>query len=173
LIALLMLAAIAFVGWMLIAPGERFLSGFTRLLDDSRIERGLFSLLSGRSYAVGRFRGRDAAFRMQVKRSRYGQGYLVVALRASGPPTLSYDAVEAQTRDQGGRRALVTLAGHDLVLNVEEGWLKALWRPQGFVIFPGSFSAEKWRQVLEAMHAVALSLEAAGSPLSPETGADS
>ena len=82
-------------------------------------------------------------------------------------------ADEIETPGEGQVRALVTLAGHDLVLNVEEGWLKALWRPQGFVIFPGSFSAEKWRQVLEAMHAVALSLEAAGSPLSPETGAGS
>jgi hypothetical protein len=35
-----------------------------------------------------------------------------------------------------------------------------MWKPQGFVIFPGRFSEEKWRQVLEAMQVVATSLEA-------------
>ena len=53
-----------------------------------------------------------------------------------------------------------SLAAHDLVLSVEDGWLKALWRPQGFVIFPGRFSEETWPQVLEAMRALATSLEA-------------
>jgi hypothetical protein len=42
---------------------------------------------------------------------------------------------------------------------VESGWLKALWMPAGFVIFPGRFEEEKWRRVLEAMASVAASLE--------------
>jgi len=55
---------------------------------------------------------------------------------------------------------LVSIAAHDLLISVEEGWLKALWRPRGFGSFPGRFSEEKWRQVLEGMRAVATSLEA-------------
>jgi hypothetical protein len=35
-----------------------------------------------------------------------------------------------------------------------------MWKPVGFVIFPGTFSEEKWRPVLEAMRTVAASLEA-------------
>jgi hypothetical protein len=60
-----------------------------------------------------------------------------------------------------------------LAISVDEGWLKALWRPQGFMIFPGRLSAQKWGQVLEAMHAVALSLEAPERELSPGTGVGS
>jgi hypothetical protein len=56
---------------------------------------------------------------------------------------------------------LFSIAACDLLLSVEEGWLKALWKPQGFVIFPGQFSEEKWRQVLEAMQTVVTSLEVA------------
>ena len=74
---------------------------------------------------------------------------------------LDYEGIDARTRDDAGRRALFSIAAHDLLLSVEEGWLKALWRPHGFIIFPGRFSEEKWRQVLDAMQAVATSMEAA------------
>jgi hypothetical protein len=96
-----------------------------------------------------------------LKRSRYGQGYLVVAVKAGGQPTLNYDGIEARARDEAGRRALFAIAANDLLVSVEEGWLKALWKPQGFVIFPGHFSDEKWQKVLEAMGTLATSLEAA------------
>jgi hypothetical protein len=142
------------------APGERFLPRFASLLSEPTIQRGALSYFSGRSYATGRFQGREVAVRLQLKRSRYGQGYLVVALRTGGPPVLDYDAIDARTQDDAGRRALFAIAAHDLLVSVEGGWLKALWNPQGFVIFPGGFSDEKWRQVLEAMHTVATSLEA-------------
>jgi hypothetical protein len=121
----------------------------------------VLSFFSGRSYAMGKFQDRDVAVRLQLKRSRYGQGYLVVAVRTGGQPTLNYDGIEARVRDDAGRRALFTIAKHDLLLSVEDGWLKALWTPQGLVIFPGRFSEEKWREVLEAMRAIAASLEGA------------
>jgi hypothetical protein len=162
LIILLLIVIVVVVGWKLNAPGQRFLPAFARLMTEAAIQRGPFSFFSGRSYAVGKFQGRDVAIRLQLQRSEYGRGYLVVAVRTAGPPALTYDAIEARTRDDAGRRALVALAGHELLINVEEGWLKALWKPQGFLLFfPGHFSEEKWRQVLEAMHTVATSLEAA------------
>ena len=101
------------------------------------------------------------AVRLQLRRGKYAQGYLVVAVRTGGPSTLDYAGIDARTRDDVGRRALVSIAGQDLLIGVEDGWLKAWWRPLGFMIFPGRFSEEKWRQVLDAMHAVATSLEAA------------
>jgi len=161
LLSLLLLFIVGVVAWKFIAPGEQFLPGFARLMTEPTIQRGAFSFFSGRSYAIGTFRDREVAIRIQLKRSRYGQGYLVVAVRTDGKPALNYDGIDACTRDEAGRRALHVIATHDLLLSVEEGWLKALWRPQGFVIFPGRFSEEKWRQVLGAMQAVATSLEAA------------
>lgn len=157
----MLLVIVGVVAWKFITPGEQFLPHFARLLTEPTIQRGPFSFFSGRSYATGRFQDRDVALRLQLKRSRYGQGYLVVAVRTGGPPALNYDGIDARTRDDAGRRALFAIAAHDVLVSVEEGWLKALWRPQGFVIFPGRFSEEKWRQMLEAMRALATSLEAA------------
>ena len=159
---LLVLAILVVVVWKLAARGRQFLPDFSRLLNEPRIQRGPFSFFSGRSYAVGKFQGRDVAVRLQLKRGKYAQGYLVVAIKTGGPPMLYYTGIDARTRDDAGRRALVSIAAHDLLISVEDGWLKALWRPQGFMIFPGGFSEEKWRQVLGALHAVAASLEAGG-----------
>jgi len=158
-IALLLLIIVVVVVWRLAAPGEQFLPGFARLLTGPKIERGLVSFFSGRSYVTGQFRNRDVAVRLQLKRSRYGQGYLVVAVRTGGASDLDYDGIDLRMRDEAGRRALATLAAHDLVVSVEGGWLKALWRPQGFVIFPGRFAEDAWRQALEALWVIAASLE--------------
>jgi hypothetical protein len=157
----LVLLVLAVVGWRFVAPGEQFLPRFAALLTEPAIQRGAFSFFSGRSYATGRFKGREVAIRIQLKRTRYGQGYLVLALRTHGPLTLDSHGVDARTRDDPGRLALVSIAAHDLRLSVQDGWLKAFWCPQGFMIFPGRFSEEKWREVLEAMQAVATSLETA------------
>ncbi len=159
MLAPLLLLVLGVIAWKLIAPGQQFLPGLANLLTDRRIDRHALSFFSGRSYATGRFQGRDVVVRIQLKRSRNGQGYLVVAVRTIGPPALDYAGIDARTRDDAGRRALVALAAQDLLISVEDGWLKALWRPQGFVIFPGRFAEEKWRQVLVAMDAVATSIE--------------
>ena len=160
----LLLIVVAAV-WMLVAPGARFLPEFGRLLTAPMIERGPFNFFSGRSYVSGAFQGREVAVRLQLKRSRYGQGYLVVALRLEGPAALDEAgggaSIDAQVHDAAGRRAISMLVSHGLLLSVEEGWLKALWQPQGFIIFPGRFSADKWRQVLESLATLATSLERA------------
>ncbi len=157
-LALLLLVAIAFVVWRLNATGQQFLPAFARLLDEPRLERGPSSLFSGLSYATGRFRGREVAIRLQLRRGRHSMGYLVVAMRTGGAETLTASDVDAQVQDDAGRRALFSIAQHDLLLSVEDGWLKTMWKPSGFVVFPGSFSEETWRPVLEAMHTVAASL---------------
>ena len=46
-----------------------------------------------------------------------------------------------------------------VLLSVEGGWLKTMWQPVGFMIFPGRFEDDKWRPVLDAMSAIASSLD--------------
>lgn len=161
LFALLVLVFVVALVWAFGSAGGRFLSGFASLLSEPVIERGPLAFFTGRSYLTGRFRDRQVAVRLQLKRGKYSQGYLVIAVRTTGPHTLDNDAVEARTRDDAGRRALSAIAVSDLVMDVEEGWLRALWKPHGFMVFPGRFVEEKWRRVLEAMDAVAASLDSA------------
>ena len=97
----------------------------------------------------------------------------MAAIRTDGAHTLNYDGIEARGRDEAGRRALYVIAAHDLLLSAEEGWLKCLWRPQGFVIFPWQFSEKKWRETLEAMHLLAASLERDAQQISREKAEDS
>ena len=155
----LLLVAVGFVVWTLMAPGRAFLPGFAELLTQPVLQQSPLSFFSGRSYVLGRFGGREVAVRLQQKRGRYQVGYLVIAVRTGGPQTLDANGIEVHTRDDAGRKALFTIAANDLPLSVEGGWLKALWMPAGFVIFPGRFEEEKWRRVLDAMAAVAASLE--------------
>jgi len=155
------------------APGRAFLPAFAQLLTEPIVQQSPLSFFSGRSYVSGRFGGREVAVRLQQKRGKYQVGYLVIAVRTSGPQTLDANGVEAHTRDEAGRKALFTIAANDLPLSVEGGWLKALWMPAGFVIFPGRFAEEKWRPVLEAMVAVAASLEAPAQDSVRENAVDS
>jgi len=84
------------VAWKFIAPEQQFLPKFARLLAEPTIQRGPFSFFSGRSYATGRFQGRDVAIRLQLQRSEYGLGYLVVAVRTGGPAALDYNGIDAR-----------------------------------------------------------------------------
>ena len=60
------------------------------------------------------------------------------------------------------REALDVLIGrHGLSLELDQGWLKATWKPIGAFIFPGRFETEKWREVLANMHVLAHELEGA------------
>jgi hypothetical protein len=158
--AILVLLVVGGGAWFFITREQQFLRGFAGLLTGGAIQRSAWSVFSGRSTVTGTFHGREVTVFQQLKRRRYGLGYLVVSMRAGGPSTLDNEGIEARTRDVDGRRALAAVANQDLLLSMEEGWLKALWKPVGFVIFPGRFSAEKWRKVLEAMRAVAMSVEA-------------
>lgn len=152
---------------MLIAPGERFLDGFTGLLGDARLRRGPFSVLSGRSYISGLYRGREVAVRLQLKRSRYGQGYLVMAMRLQADPGPA--ALAARTANTAAGQARSLLDDHNLQLSIDAGWLKALWQPQGLVIFPGRFDPGTWAQVLDALATLESAL-AAGDFVSPPLG---
>jgi len=158
LVLLLVVAAVVALN----APSASFLPGFARLLANPRVEAGPLRFLWGQSSATGRLGDRDVTIRLQLKRSRYGQGYLVVAMRARVGETLNASAIDTRVQDDSGRRALFTLATRDVMLSVDDGWLAARWQPQGFVMFPGRFSGARWRPVLDAMQRVAESLERAG-----------
>lgn len=120
---LLVVAGVAL--WLFIAPGGRFLPAFARLLTAPQLEQSPFSFFSGRSYVTGQFQGRDVAIRLQQRRGRYQLGYLVIAVRSAGVPTLDSNGIEARVRDDAGRAALFTIAARDLLLTVEDGWRTA------------------------------------------------
>jgi hypothetical protein len=159
-LGLLVLISIVAAVWALNAPGQRFLPAFARLLTGSAIHASPWSVLSGRSTASGTFGGRDVAVELKLRRGRHDQGYLVVSMRTSGASVLDAASVDARATGDAARRALFTLARHDLMLRADNGWLHARWQPQGFVLFPGAFAESKWREILDSMHAVAASLDA-------------
>jgi hypothetical protein len=162
-LGLLLLISIVAVVWALNAPGQRFLPAFARLLTRSAVQAGAFSVLSGRSTAAGTFGGRDVSVELKLRRGRHDQGHLVVSMRMKTPAVMDAAAIDAHTTGDTGRRALFTLAKHDLMLRAGEGWLHARWQPQGFVLFPGAFAESKWREILDSIHAVAASLDMAPS----------
>jgi hypothetical protein len=162
-LALLVLISIVAAVWALNAPAQRFLPSFVRLLAGRAVHAGPWSVVSGRSTASGTFSGRDVSIELKLRRGRHDQGYLVVSMRTNAPAVLDAAALDSHTAGDAGRRALFTLAKHDLTLRAGDGWLHARWQPQGFVLFPGAFGESKWREVLESMHAVATALDAATS----------
>jgi hypothetical protein len=157
---LLVLAIAVATVWALNAQGQQFPRAFARLLGDPALDAGVWAFLSGRLAVSGTFAGRDVVLRLHLKRGRHDQGWLTVSMRTRVGGLLDAGGVDSRTAGDAGRRALFTLAKHDLMLSVEGGRLTALWKPQGFVLFPGSFADSKWREVLDAMHAVAQSLDA-------------
>jgi hypothetical protein len=159
MLTLLLALAVGLVVWSLYAPGARFLPALAGLLAAPRVQRSPLAFFSGRAYATGSFRDRAVALRLQLKRSRYGQGYLVIAVRVAHEAALRDADIEARIRDESGRRGLSALAAQGLRLGAEDGWLKALWKPHGPMIFPGRFHPARWRDVLDSLDAVATSLE--------------
>ena len=159
MLAPLLLLAVAVLAWKFAAPGNRFLPGFVRLLATPAILSSPLSFLSGRSEATGSHRDREVVATLQLKRGRHGIGSFVVAVRTASQDTLDGSSIDGRVRDEAGRRALFTLAAEDLVLSLDQRWLQALWRPTGFVFFPGPFDEARWARVLDAMVTVAASLD--------------
>ena len=162
--AMLVFLGIGVLVWNFIEPGQRFLPEFSRLLTHPTIQRGRMSFLNGRSALSGQFRGREVAVELQLPRSEHGSSYVAVKVKTSGPRTLTGTEVDSRARSEEARRALYALAMQDLELIVEDGWLRALWSPKPFFIFPGRFSEERWRKILESMQTVASSLEGRPDP---------
>lgn len=167
----IVLIAVFGVTWFLIARRAQFIDQFARLLHRSVVHRTPAGALAGRAHATGTYGGRDVAVRMQLRRSRHEQAHLVVAMQVNGPPSLTAADLDAHVDDDTGRQALARLAGHDLLLTVEDGWLKAVWHPPGFTIFPANFVGDTWRTVLDSLMVAAIALEAAAAGRSRGTRA--
>ena len=159
MLAPILLLAVVVLAWKFAAPGNRFLPGFARLLATPAIVGGPLSVLSGRSEATGSHRGREVVATLQLKRGTHGIGSFVVAVRTASQLTLDGSAIDSRVRDEAGRLALFTLAAEDVVLSLDQRWLQALWRPMGFMFFPGPFDEARWARVLDAMGTVVESLE--------------
>ncbi|MGH3116468.1 MAG: hypothetical protein ACRD09_09730 [Vicinamibacterales bacterium] len=136
-----------------------FLADFAKLLDRPEIRVGFANYILGRGYLVGEFAGR----KVRIMLERGGEddlGFLVVSMEAGVLLRLDDGDFEEHARDRDGERALFALkARHDLRLALRDGCVKARAEQRIFRSFPGRFDPDKWRDVLEQMHALAGSLE--------------
>lgn len=159
MIELLIAAIVAAILWRMMPPGDPFLRGFALFMPDASIHRGPLSVLTGRSFVRGHVDAREVSIRLQLARGRRGKGSLDIAMAIGLDTSLTYEDLERQTRDSDGRQALFGLGQHGLSTQVRDGWLHATWTPKPVVTFPGRFAEEKWSEVLDAMSAVAASIE--------------
>ena len=160
MLAPLLLLLIGFIVWTLWAPAMAWAPGFATLLDRPVRKTGWWPFISGLETAAGDFQGRPVLLALHHKRGRNSLGYLVVAMQ---PRMASGDGAELVGRLHAteARTALDELGTREgLNISFDDGWLKARWQPDGFTMFPGRFDPRRWRLVLQAMSAVAASLEA-------------
>jgi hypothetical protein len=139
--------------------GKGFLPGFANLLDRPQIVAGFVNWLYGRSYLKGEFSGRKVTILLE----RIGEdrpSFLVVSMETSCLRALSHSDFEDHAPDRAGELALFALkARHDLRLALSDGCVTARAEQQILRPFPGRFDPDKWRDVLQQMHALAGSLE--------------
>ncbi|HVH29102.1 MAG TPA: hypothetical protein VM818_20250 [Vicinamibacterales bacterium] len=162
MIGLIVLVILGVFLWKLWAPGLTFVPGFASLLEQPAGESGLWPFLRGVERIGGQYRGRPVVLIVHHKRGKNTLGYLTVAMQLVDAHAVSngIEAPRERLRETVGRDAWDELElRHELKLSFADGWLKAMWQPGGFVIFPGRFEPERWGSVLRSMHAVVTSLE--------------
>lgn len=174
--SLLVLVGVGLLVWWLLRQTSSFPGQFATLLTLPQRPVTATSYFTGRFRVLGWFKERQVLLVFQ-RPGRHRPGYLVAAMQTTVP-----DQSIVQSRPDGSaapdrdlERALFVLEGkHALRLDVGDGWLRATWMPAGFTIFPGSFDASKWNEVLENMRVTVERLEAAAvakEPPAPEVTA--
>jgi hypothetical protein len=159
-LAPLVVLIVGAVLWKLWGPAMAWTPAFAGLLERSVTRVGLWPFVTGLETAAGDYQGRPVLLALHHKRGRNSIGYLVVAMQPRAGSGLGPDALRTVGTAEG-RDALDLLEGREgLDVSFDQGWLKVRWQPSGFVFFPGRFDAPRWRGVLQAMAAVAASLEA-------------
>jgi len=151
------------LAWRLRSKHRTFLAGFASLLERPEHGRlGMRAALTGVRYVGGELDARAVLVVLHPKRGRNTLGYLTLAIATSARQTWSGSSTTppGSVSTSRVREAIDTLIGrHGLQLELESGWLTALWRPVGFFVFPGRFDPDKWREVLTQMKLLALELE--------------
>lgn len=139
-------------------PRTGFLPEFGMLLDRTEMVDDFGSWLMGRSFLKGEFRGRKVVILLQYGKKR-APAMVVVSMETHAAVTMESSDFSGDRADREGALALFALeVKHELRLRHETGCLKALWQPFT-LFFPGRFDPSKWKNVLEAMYAVAGSIE--------------
>jgi hypothetical protein len=145
-------------------PKEAFLTDFATLLEAPELVDGLEKILGRRAFLKGEFRGRKVVVLLQNLRNDYSPN-LILSMETHAPMTMdTFDFADYRS-DRDGEVALFALeVKHEFMLRHEEGCLKARWAPHkmtwrffDFNIPP--FDRQKCRSVLEAMDALAGSIE--------------
>ena len=163
MLAPIVLAFAIFIAWRLWSPAPAFVRGFASLLD--RPVKGKPAArfwLFGTNHTGGQFGGRDVVFVLHQRRGRYDRGYAIVAMRLAGrvPGDLETEALRDRVAQSPARDSWDDLElRHELKLAFAEGALKATWMPVVGFMFPGRFDAERWRGILQSMHAIVVALE--------------
>lgn len=149
-----MLLVVGGIIWWMLANGATFGRQFGTLLErPSRPAHAAWAFLKGRDFAGGEYDGRTVVVALHSK-----QGTVIVAMQAIGVETTAQPLRERIHGDEA-RRAWDDLElQHELVLSLDDGWVRAKWRPVS-VMFPGRFDADRWRDVLRAMRTLVGSLE--------------
>jgi hypothetical protein len=161
-LGILLLAGVAAVTWRLAKPRRDFLTGFASLLRAP--ERGRpspRSWLTGSSYVGGEYQDRPVLLMLYARRG-HRLGYLTLAMATTATQRWSgsTQATGANVSTPEMREARSELIGrHRLTLEAKDGWLTATWSPIGLFFFPGSFDADKWRDVLARLRSVTVELE--------------
>ena len=163
--SLLVLIGVGLIVWWLVRQTWSFPGQFATLFTLTQRPVTLMSVFTGRFRVLGWFKERQVLLVFQ-RPGRNRPGYLVVAMQTTVPDRSIVEARPdgSAAPDRDLERALFVLEGkHALRLDVGDGWLRATWMPAGFTIFPGSFDASKWSEVLENMRVTVERLEA-GEP---------
>lgn len=140
-------------------PMGGVLLDFAKLVDNPESVDDFRNRLAGRTFLKGEFRGRRVVILAQ-NGNRSRPEMLVVSMETRAAVTMdSYDFAGYRA-DREGELALYALeAKHEFVLRLQDGCLKALWRPLSLPLFPRRFDLPKWQSVLEAMDTLVGSLE--------------
>ena len=149
--------------WKL-SPTPAFVRGFSSLLQKPVRSHGpMTAWMAFSEFVGGEHEGRPVTVVLErARRYRPGRLALGVATSARSPWSGTRASEGGSMTPARMREALDVLIGrHGLSLELEQGWLKATWKPIGAFIFPGRFDAEKWREVLANMHVLAHELEGA------------
>jgi hypothetical protein len=126
-----------------------------RLLERAELVDGFAGVVAGQSFLKGQFRGRNVVVLLQQGEE---ESTLLITMETHGPRAMDTYDFAGYKGDREGEVALFALeVKHELKLRHLDGYLKAEWQPLGFL--PRSFNRSKWQSVLEAMDALAGSIE--------------
>lgn len=150
--------AVGALVWWFLAPGLSFVRRFAELIENPSTTPIGLRFPGFKSTASGQFKGRSVRLTLlHPTKHRLGVGIVEMSTSASGGEAWKDSTLTRENPDIG--HATFDVEGkYGLILSLEEGWLRATWRPRG-LWFPGPFDEPVWRTTLAHMHTIASWME--------------